>query len=127
VSRLIWLTGRLGALSVVSSAQAPGPAAPNESIVTARVTNAVVVDATSLGMAPAQPLCALTLEVLSVKPGGDLLPAIRATDKTVRVYTKNVDLIRLKGTTITAAITLRGDERRGLLWLVRLDDPKEPR
>jgi hypothetical protein len=127
VSRLVWLTGLLGALSVASFAQAPAPVAPNESVVTARVTGAVVVEAASLGIAPAQPLCALTLDVLSVKAAGDVLPAIKATDKTVRVYTKNVDLVRLKGATITAAITLRGDERRGLLWLVRLDDSKVPR
>jgi hypothetical protein len=122
--RLVWLTALLTALSAVPSAQAPGPAAPNESVVTARVTDAVVVDAASLGIAPPQPLCALALDVLSMKAAGGVLPALRDTEKTVRVYTKNVDLIVLKDQTITAAITRRGDERRGLLWLVRVDDPK---
>jgi len=125
--KILWVIAALGVVHVALFAQAPGPAAPNESIVTARVTSAVVVDATSLGMAPSQPLCALTLDVRSVRTSGDQLPAIRATDKIVRVYTKDVDLARLKGTTITAAITSRGDERRSLLWLVRIEDPKVPR
>jgi len=125
--KILWVVAFLGALPVAHFAQAPGPAAPNESIVTARVTSAVVVDATSLGMAPSQPLCALTLDVRSTRTSGDLLPAIRATDKIVRVYTKDVELTRLKGSTITAAITSRGDEGRSLLWLVRIEDPKVPR
>ena len=114
--------------SAAPPAQSPGaPAAPNESIVTACVTNAVIIDSTTLGMAPSQRLCALTLNVLSMKATGDLPSAIRATDKTVRVYTKDVELTRLKDTTITATITLRGDERSGRLWLVRIEDPKAAR
>jgi hypothetical protein len=115
-----------GLMTLAASASlAQAPAAPNESVVTARVTGAVLVDATTLGMAPAQPICVLTLSVLSIKAAGALLPAIRATDKTVRAYTKDVGMTRLKGTTVTAALTRQGDERRGSLWLVRLEDFKE--
>ena len=33
---------------------------------------------------------------------------------------------RLEGRAMTAAVSFRGDERGGRLWLVRLDDPKTP-
>ena len=125
--RLVFLAGVLSGLTTCASAapQAPGAlAAPNESVVTARVTDAAVVDSATVGVDPAQPLCVLTLSVLSARTSGDLLPAIRATDKVVRVYTKDVGLTRLKETTITATLTFRGDERNGLLWLVRLDDSR---
>lgn len=128
--RLVCLSGLLSGLvtCALAAPQAPSaPAAPNESVVTGRVTDAVIVESTSVGIDPAQPLCVLTLSVLSTKTSGNLLPAIRATEKVVRVYSKDVELTRLRETTITAAITFRGDERSGRLWLVRIEDPKEPK
>jgi len=131
-ARLACVTAVLSALVTCASAapreQAPGvSAAPNESIVTARVANAVVVDASTLGGSPPQPLCVLTLRILSTKATGDLPPAISAKDTTVRAYTKRVELTRLKGTTVTAVLTNKGDERGQQLWLVRIEEPKAPR
>jgi hypothetical protein len=108
-----------------ATAQAsPGPIAPNESSVTADVTDVQVVDSATLGMQPPQPLSVLTLRLLSVRTSGDLPPAVPATEKTVHAYTKDPDLTRLKGTTVTAVLTMQGDDR---LWLVRLEKQEGPK
>ncbi len=130
--RLLCLLGVLGGLTTCAVAAPPGaapaaPAAPNESIVTAHVTDAAVVDSTTLGIEPPQLLGVLTLDVLSTATSGDLPPAVRAAGETVRAYARDPGLVRLKGTTITAALTLRGDEHGGRLWLVRLVSPGTPR
>jgi len=130
--RLLCLLGVLGGPTTCALAAPPGaapaaPAAPNESIVMAHVTDAAVVDSTTLGIEPPQLLCVLTLDVLSTAASGDLPPAIRTAGETVRAYAKDPGLVRLKGTTITAVLTLRGDEHGGRLWLVRLVFPGTPR
>ena len=130
--RLACLLGVLGGLIMCASAAPPAPApaapaAPNESVVMARVIDAVVVDSATLGMQPPQPICVLTLRVLSTATTGDLPPAVRAAGETVRAYAKDPGFVHLKGTTITAALTLRGDEHGGRLWLVRLVFPGTPR
>ncbi|MBP8273819.1 MAG: hypothetical protein KAY59_05275 [Acidobacteria bacterium] len=107
-----------------SAAQSRGPAAPNQSLVTARVTGAAIVDAASIGGTPPQPLCVLTLRVLSIAAVPDLAAAINDNEKTVRVYTKRTELARLKGTTVTLAIERKGDERGQHLWIVRVEAPK---
>jgi hypothetical protein len=125
VSALPWL---IACVPAVSTEQAPsGPAAPNESLVTASVTDVEIVDSATLGMQPPQPLSVLTLRLLSVSATGDLPPAVRAAGETVRAYSKDTELTRLKGTTVTAVLTLRGDERGGRLWLVRLESPGGPK
>jgi hypothetical protein len=68
----------------------------------------------------------LSLDVSRSRTAPGALPAIRPTDKTLTVYSKDVALARLEGRVLTAAVTFRADERGGRLWLARLDDPQAP-
>lgn len=78
----------------------PGPSAPNEGAITAEVLDAAVIDSSSVGIAPSQPLCVLTLRLLTVNPVGDVPNAVDArAGQTIRAYSKVVSLARLKGRT----------------------------
>ena len=99
--------------------RSPAPVAPNESAVTAKVLSAVVVDSTTLNMSPSQPLCVLTLTILTVGPsvgrGDDLVHGRAGT--TVTAYSKDLSLAASNGTIIAARLSYGGDERGGGFWV----------
>ena len=95
------------------------PSAPNESRVTAEVLDASVVDSSTLGIAPAQPLCVLTLKLLSVRPVGDLLNVLDGrSGETIRALSKDPSLAGLTGQTVSLHVSRRGDERSRAYWIV---------
>ena len=106
-------------MSVCGLAHATVMPAPNESTVTAYVSDASIVDATTLDMQPSQPICVLTLEIQFVKNDPNELAAIiKTTDKTMRVYTKDLSLTRLKNVIIVATIENSGSNK---FWLTSFE------
>jgi len=97
----------------------PGaPAAPNESVLTAQVLDAVIVDSLTLNISPQQSLCVLTLKLLSVRSVGDLQNFLHGKSReTIRAYTKNLSLLGLKGKTVIATVSFHGDEWGGRFWV----------
>ena len=96
----------------------PAPSAPNEGAITAEVLEAAVIDSASVGIAPSQPLCVLTLRLLTVSPVADVPNAVDArAGQTIRAYSKVVALAGLKGRTVSGRITFSGDERGGRFWV----------
>lgn len=103
---------------------AGGPAAPNQSTVTAEVVDAAVVDSSTLDIAPAQPLCLLTLRLLSIRAVEGFPDALHGrSGETIRALSRDVGLVGLKGRTVTASLSLRGDERSGRFWVVGTPAP----
>jgi hypothetical protein len=105
-----------------SSASGVGPPAPNGTVVTARVTDARIVKSTTLGIEPEQPICLLTLVIISSKASKGLVPALSAggaANAPIQVYSKE-DLVSLKGGRLTALITRRGAGRAARLWVVEV-------
>ena len=124
VMRCVALTAVIIGSAHCAAASPPGPppamapAAPNESVVTAQVLDAVIVESSTLDMLPQQPLSTLTLKLLLVKPvegAGNFLHG--KTGETIRAYSKDLSLVGLKGTTVTATVSFRGDERGGSFWV----------
>jgi len=104
-----------------------GPVAPNESVVEAQVTKAVEVDSSTVGIEPPQRLALLTLRVVSTTPSGALLPAVPKPGVVVETYSRDPErMLRLSGTTIRAAVQMRGGERSPRLWIVRVIEPAPP-
>jgi hypothetical protein len=96
----------------------PGPSAPNEGAITAEVLEAAVIDSASVGIAPSQPLCVLTLRLLTVTPVAEVPITVDArAGQTIRAYSKVVSHARLKGRTVSGRITFSGDERGGRFWI----------
>lgn len=101
--------------------------APNETVLSARVLAATVVDATTLGMEPPQPILVLTLEVLSAR--GDALPRVQpGTPLRLEVLTKDTALAATKGSTITASVSQSGGPNSPThYWLIRVQAPSSSR
>lgn len=99
------------------------PTAPNGSVITATVVGTVIVESATLGIEPSQRLCLLTLSVTSAKAVDNLLPAVPQSvldAGPIRVYSKQTELSSLQGGSLTASITLTGDDRAARLWLVEV-------
>lgn len=103
------------------------PPAPGGWVVSARVTDAVVVESTTLGIEPSQPICVLTLVVTSSEGSGDLRPADGRAGETIQVYSKDTALVALRGGSLTASIVLRGAGSAARLWIVQLIKSTPPR
>jgi hypothetical protein len=99
-------------------APTPGPAAPNEGAITGELLDVTTIESSSVGIAPSQPLCVLTVRLLSVSAVSDVRNAVNArAGQTIRAYSKDVSLARLKGRTVTGRLTFSGDERGGRFWI----------
>jgi hypothetical protein len=99
-------------------APTPGPAAPNEGTITGQLLDVTIIDSSSVGIAPSQPLCVLTVRLFSVSAVSGVPNAVNATaGQTIRAYSKDVSLAALKGHTVTGDLTFSGDERGGRLWI----------
>ncbi len=96
------------------------PAAPNEGTVTAEVLDTAVIDSSTVGIAPSQPLCVLTMRLLTVSAVNDVPNTVHAgAGQTVRAYSKDVSLAGLKGRTVSGRLRFAGDERGGRFWFRR--------
>jgi hypothetical protein len=102
-------------------------AAPNATIVSGRVLDAIVVESTTLGIEPPQPICVLTLSVTASETPRDRLAAESGAGGALRVYAKDTTLTSLKGGSLKASVALRGDGRSERLWLVQVIDSSAPR
>jgi len=99
------------------------PAAPNEIVVKVQVLDAVIVDSLTLNISPQQPLCVLTLKLLSVNQVGDLDFLYGKSGETIRAYSKDLSLADLKGNIVAVTLSFRGDERGGSFWVTTSSGP----
>jgi hypothetical protein len=110
------------AACVQTARSAPGsgaPVAPNRAEVTAEVLDATVVDSSTLSIAPPQPLCVVTLRLVTIASAPDRPNVLGArSGDTIRALSKDVGLTALKGKTISATLSVRGDERHARVWVV---------
>ena len=112
-----------GSAAPPTSLNAAMGSAPNGSLITATVVEAVIVESAALGIEPSQRLCVLTLSVTSAKTVDNLLPAVPQSvidAGPIRVYSKQTELVSLKGGSLTASITSTGDDRAARLWLTEV-------
>jgi hypothetical protein len=128
---LLLLTALLGCVRRTPTAPAiadPASAlAPNEAVVTARVIDAAIVDSATLSIEPAQPICILTLDVTAASGSDRSLPGVGTISGTIQVYSKQVELVSLKGGTLTASVEARGDGPLARLWVTQVHSPTPPR
>lgn len=124
--RSTFLLGILLIVAQCASAPLPeppsgAPVAPNESLVTALVLEAVIADSLTLNILPQQRLCVLTLKILTEQPVEDLPnPLHGRSGETIKAYSKELSLVSLKGKTLTVTLSFRGDERGGNFWVQRV-------
>ena len=95
------------------------PALENESVVVAEVLERTIVDASALGIEPAQKLWRFRLRVLSVESvagSENFLPGQEG--KTIEVYSNEANAPAGEATRVTVRIRFQGDERVGRYWIV---------
>jgi hypothetical protein len=106
------------ALLVASPSWAATPVAPNESIVTAEVLDATIVDSASLGIAPPQPLCVLALKLTSIASTiGHGAVSQAQIGTTITAYSKDLSLESAKGMTVRALMSYGAAGRDGRYWV----------
>lgn len=98
------------------------PLPDNETIVSAEVVEAKVVDSTTLNIQPKQPIVVLRLRLLSVEASTSSL-LNHKPGEIITVYSKESAAAELSKQRVVATLSLRGDERGGSLWAQQISAP----
>ena len=95
------------------------PALENECIVVAEVLERSSVDASALGIQPAQKLWRFRLRVVKVESVAGSENFLRGQEgKTIEVYSNEINAPAERAKRVTARIRFQGDERVGRYWIV---------
>ena len=95
------------------------PALENESIVVAEVLERMIIDASALGIQPAQRLWRLRLRVVNVESVAGSENFLRGQEgKTIEVYSNEVNAPAETAKRVKVRIRFQGDERVGRYWIV---------
>ena len=106
-------------IPATSSSVFSAPMAPNESTITADMVNlATIVDSSTVGILPIQPLCVLVLKLLDVNSPttASSVPGAEAGE-TITAYSKDLALATAKGMRLAGQLTYRGNVRGGSFWV----------
>lgn len=101
------------------------PAMENESVVVAEVLERTIVDASALGIQPAQKLWRFRLRVVNVESVAGAENFLSGQEgKTIEVYSNEVNAPAATEQRITVRIRFQGDERVGRYWIVSIIETK---
>jgi hypothetical protein len=101
------------------------PAPENESVVVAEVLERTIVDASVLGIEPAQKLWRFKLRLVSVESAAGAENFLDGqAGQTIEVYSNEVNAPAATAKRVTVRIRFQGDERAGRYWIVETIDTR---